>query len=110
MDHIFINLFGANANQSIAIFRPYDDSIGLQWPLNSSYIFRIALALTLVFALVFGTHLRIKIMAFLLSPESSTESINILSLLDQLSQLCHGVIISKRYTSFNIAVCLRHQF
>ena len=45
-------------------FVPFDDDIGLPFPLNTHPIVRLLLATSLLFVLVYGTHLRIKIFSF----------------------------------------------
>jgi hypothetical protein len=64
-------------------FTPFDDVSSLPFPLNSHPLFQLIYMTALVFALVEGTRLRQKIIAFLNSSESNIGPINFLIWLDQ---------------------------
>ena len=66
-------------------FVPFDDDIGLPFPLNTHPIVRFLLATSLLFVLVYGTHLRIKIFSFLWSSEANQGPINTLIWIDQVT-------------------------
>jgi hypothetical protein len=65
-------------------FYLFDDVTGLPFPLNLHPILSLIYLIFLVFILVEGTRLRLKIIAFLNSPESNIGPINFLIWLDQV--------------------------
>jgi len=66
-------------------FYPFDDIIGLPFPLNLHPMLSLIYLIYLVFILVEGTRLRLKIIAFLNAPESNIGPINFLIWLDQVN-------------------------
>jgi hypothetical protein len=74
---------GTSAVLDCADFIPLDDISSLPFPLNSHPLFQLIYLASLVFALVEGTRLRLKIIAYLNSSESNIGPINFLIWLDQ---------------------------
>ncbi len=74
---------GTGSVLDCADFTPLDDVSSLPFPLNSHPLFQLIYLTALVFALVEGTRLRQKIIAFLNSSESNIGPINFLIWLDQ---------------------------
>jgi hypothetical protein len=74
-----------NSTFNYVNFYPFDDITGLPFPLNLHPILSLIYLIYLVFILVEGTRLRLKIIAFLNAPESNIGPINFLIWLDQVN-------------------------
>jgi hypothetical protein len=72
-----------NSTFDFVNFYLYDDVTGLPFPLNLHPILSLIYLIYLVFIMVEGTRLRLKIIAFINSPESNIGPINFLIWLDQ---------------------------
>ena len=76
-----------NETENCTSFIPFDDVIGLPFPLNTHPALKYFLLVLTIVVLVQGTRLRLKIRTYLRSPESNLGPINILIATDQFAGL-----------------------
>ena len=82
--------------EDIITFEPFDQTVGLPFPLYLDPIWKFLLATTLLITLVQGTRLRVIIMSYFKSPETKLGPINSLILMDQLNGFFLGYIVLVR--------------
>ena len=77
-------------------FYPLDDSNGLPFPLNLQTIWKLILSISLLLTLIQGTRIRVGIICYINSPESTLGAINYLIWIDEINGVLLGFSIATR--------------
>ena len=99
MSILFLDYLQDNISTAVS-FSPLSDQDGLPFPLYLHPVWKVLLAITLIFTLIKGTRLRKIIIDYIISPESKLGPINYLIWVDQINSIFLGINVLFRIILF----------